>query len=68
MLVEAISDQFGWYQPADGTPGKVVWAVLQAEPNDEGYRQVMRSRDVRPDGRTLGLIPGVNGCLRANFV
>jgi len=31
MLVEAISDQCGWYRPADGTPGKVVWAIIQAE-------------------------------------
>jgi anti-sigma regulatory factor (Ser/Thr protein kinase) len=30
MLVEGISDQFGWYRPADGTQGKVVWAVLLA--------------------------------------
>jgi anti-sigma regulatory factor (Ser/Thr protein kinase) len=30
MLVEGISDRFGWYRPADGTPGKVVWAVLLA--------------------------------------
>ena len=28
MLVEAISDRFGWYRPEDGTPGKVVWAVV----------------------------------------
>ena len=28
MLVEAISDQSGWYQPADGNPGKVMWALL----------------------------------------
>jgi anti-sigma regulatory factor (Ser/Thr protein kinase) len=28
MLVETISDQSGWCPPADGTPGKVVWAVL----------------------------------------
>ena len=28
MLVEAISERFGWYRPADGTPGKFVWAVL----------------------------------------
>jgi anti-sigma regulatory factor (Ser/Thr protein kinase) len=28
MLVDAISDGYGWYQPADGTPGKVVWALL----------------------------------------
>jgi anti-sigma regulatory factor (Ser/Thr protein kinase) len=28
MLVEAISDRFGWYRATDGTPGKVVWAAL----------------------------------------
>lgn len=28
MLVEAISDRFGWYRPEDGAEGKVVWAVL----------------------------------------
>lgn len=28
MLVEAISDRFGWYPAADGTAGKVVWAAL----------------------------------------
>lgn len=28
MLVEAISDRFGWYGATDGTPGKVVWAIL----------------------------------------
>jgi len=32
MLVEGLSDQSGWYQLADGTPGKVVWALLQAPP------------------------------------
>ena len=30
MLVEAISDRFGWDRPADGTPGKVVWAAIEA--------------------------------------
>jgi anti-sigma regulatory factor (Ser/Thr protein kinase) len=29
MLVEAISSRFGWHRPEDGTPGKVVWAVLR---------------------------------------
>ena len=29
MLVEAVSDQWGWCPLADGTPGKLVWAVLQ---------------------------------------
>lgn len=28
MLVEAISDRFGWFRPEDGSAGKVVWAVL----------------------------------------
>jgi anti-sigma regulatory factor (Ser/Thr protein kinase) len=28
LLVETISDRFGWYRPADGTQGKFVWAVL----------------------------------------
>jgi anti-sigma regulatory factor (Ser/Thr protein kinase) len=28
MLVETISERFGWYRPDDGTPGKVVWAIL----------------------------------------
>jgi anti-sigma regulatory factor (Ser/Thr protein kinase) len=28
MLVQSISDRFGWYRPADGIPGKVVWAAL----------------------------------------
>jgi hypothetical protein len=31
MLVEAISDRSGWYQPEDGTPGKVVWALVRAD-------------------------------------
>jgi anti-sigma regulatory factor (Ser/Thr protein kinase) len=31
MLVEAISDRFGWSRPADGTPGKVAWAIMQCE-------------------------------------
>ena len=30
MLVEAISDRWGWCPLADGTPGKLVWAALQA--------------------------------------
>ena len=30
MLVEAISDQWGWCPLAEGTPGKLVWAALQA--------------------------------------
>jgi anti-sigma regulatory factor (Ser/Thr protein kinase) len=27
-LVEAISERFGWHLPADGRPGKFVWAVV----------------------------------------
>jgi len=29
MLVQAISAQWGWCPLADGTPGKLVWAVIQ---------------------------------------
>jgi anti-sigma regulatory factor (Ser/Thr protein kinase) len=32
LLVEAMSDRSGWYPSEDGTPGKVVWAVLEATP------------------------------------
>ena len=28
LLVESMSDRAGWYAPEDGTPGKVVWAVI----------------------------------------
>ncbi len=28
MLVEFMSDRSGWCPPEDGTPGKVVWAVI----------------------------------------
>lgn len=28
LLVEALSSRSGWYTSDDGTPGKVVWAVL----------------------------------------
>jgi len=30
LLVEAMSSRWGWYAPEDGTPGKVVWAVLSS--------------------------------------
>ena len=36
MLVQATSDQWGWCPLADGTAGKVVWAVLQGMRADEG--------------------------------
>jgi anti-sigma regulatory factor (Ser/Thr protein kinase) len=32
MLVESMSDRSGWCAFEDGTPGKVVWAVIQATP------------------------------------
>jgi anti-sigma regulatory factor (Ser/Thr protein kinase) len=36
VLVEALSDRFGWY-PLDGArPGKVVWAAVQAKPGYPG--------------------------------
>jgi anti-sigma regulatory factor (Ser/Thr protein kinase) len=28
LLVESMSDRAGWCPPEDGTPGKVVWAVI----------------------------------------
>jgi anti-sigma regulatory factor (Ser/Thr protein kinase) len=28
LLVEALSSRLGWHAVEDGTPGKVVWAVL----------------------------------------
>jgi anti-sigma regulatory factor (Ser/Thr protein kinase) len=31
FLVQAMSDQSGWYPSDDGTPGKVVWAVARSE-------------------------------------
>lgn len=31
LLVEAISAQWGWYFPDDGTEGKLTWALIQAE-------------------------------------
>jgi anti-sigma regulatory factor (Ser/Thr protein kinase) len=39
LLVESISDQFGWYRPDDGTPGKVVWAVLPGMPQQAARRK-----------------------------
>lgn len=30
LLVEAMSTRWGWYSPADGAHGKVVWAVLSS--------------------------------------
>jgi anti-sigma regulatory factor (Ser/Thr protein kinase) len=30
LLVEAMSTRWGWYAPADGAHGKVVWAVLSS--------------------------------------
>jgi anti-sigma regulatory factor (Ser/Thr protein kinase) len=28
FLVQSMSDRFGWYPADDGSPGKVVWAVI----------------------------------------
>jgi anti-sigma regulatory factor (Ser/Thr protein kinase) len=36
LLVEAMSDRSGWHPFEDGTPGKVVWALLQAPPLGSG--------------------------------
>jgi len=32
LLVEAMSGRSGWHPLDDGTPGKVVWAVMEAAP------------------------------------
>ena len=32
LLAQALSDRFGWYPLDQGGPGKVVWAVLEADP------------------------------------
>lgn len=31
LLVEALSAQWGWYFPDDGTPGKVTWALMRMD-------------------------------------
>ena len=31
FLVQSMSDRFGWNPTEDGTPGKVVWAVVRPE-------------------------------------
>jgi anti-sigma regulatory factor (Ser/Thr protein kinase) len=28
LIIENVSDRFGWYPRTDGKPGKVVWAVI----------------------------------------
>jgi anti-sigma regulatory factor (Ser/Thr protein kinase) len=35
LLIQALSGRSGWYPTDDGTPGKVVWAVLSAETSAE---------------------------------
>ena len=32
LLVQELSARSGWYPPDDGSPGKAVWAVLEAPP------------------------------------
>lgn len=36
LLVQAMSSRSGWYPAGDGTPGKVVYAVLKAAPAAAG--------------------------------
>ena len=31
LMVEALSDGYGWYPLEGGVPGKVVWAILKAD-------------------------------------
>ncbi len=36
LMVEALSDRYGWYPLEGGTAGKVVWAVLRTRPDVPG--------------------------------
>ncbi|MGH3247247.1 MAG: ATP-binding protein [Trebonia sp.] len=36
MMVETLSDRYGWYPLEGSGPGKVVWAILPAEPGATG--------------------------------
>jgi len=36
LLVQALSGRSGWYPADDGSPGKAVWAVLEAAPVASG--------------------------------
>jgi hypothetical protein len=36
LLVKSLSDRSGWYQPEDGTPGKVAWAVVSLSAGHSG--------------------------------
>ena len=56
MLVEAIGDQFGWYRPGDGTPGKVVWASLRALPHQMQHPAVSGKAWNLPDPCGAGLV------------
>ena len=47
MLVQATSDQWGWWPLADSTAGKVVWAVLQG----------MRADPARASAQALDELP-----------
>lgn len=76
MLVEAISDRFGWYRPEDGAPGKVVWAVVGLTA-DHGSRITTRrahGRDIARDDqpsteqrRPVAAAIGTAGRRRADF-
>jgi anti-sigma regulatory factor (Ser/Thr protein kinase) len=69
LMVEALSDRYGWYPLEGGTAGKAVWAVLKAAPvasSDPAARftplapawpETSPSSRVRPRGTTHAVHP-----------
>jgi anti-sigma regulatory factor (Ser/Thr protein kinase) len=59
MLVEGLSDHSGWYRPGDGTPGKVVWALLEALPRPVQHPAAPGKPPDLPDARVSGIAASV---------
>jgi anti-sigma regulatory factor (Ser/Thr protein kinase) len=69
LLVETMSDRSGWYQPDDGTPGKIVWAVVTALSPMAGFVSVQyaepgikRASSVAKEVTHMGCDSGTSGC------
>jgi anti-sigma regulatory factor (Ser/Thr protein kinase) len=60
MLVEAISDRFGWHRATDGTPGKVVWAAPLKRP---AWRAASGNDSMTPTPRRPDRFSGALACL-----